>query len=93
MSKWFLYVVRCNDSTLYTGITTDISRRIHEHNNTKRGAKYTRSRRPVFLIDYIPFDSRSLASKAEHRFKKLSKKEKERNLLKGLACNKSLLLV
>jgi len=45
--NWFVYLVECNDSTYYCGITTDINRRILEHNESKRGSKYTRSRRPV----------------------------------------------
>ncbi len=73
---WFLYIVECVDSSLYTGITTDIKRRLHEHNNTKKGAKYTRSRRPVFLVYWVDFQDRSSALKAENRFKKLSRKEK-----------------
>ena len=50
MKAWHLYVVRCSDGTLYTGVTTDLDRRLHEHNVTKRGAKYTRTRRPVELV-------------------------------------------
>ena len=73
---WYLYVVRCSDGTLYTGITTDVTRRLHEHNVTKKGAKYTRARRPVELVYWIDFHDRSTASKAEFRFKKLSRKEK-----------------
>jgi len=73
---WYLYVVRCSDGTLYTGITTDVTRRLHEHNATKKGAKYTRGRRPVELVYWIDFNDRSTALKAESRFKKLSRKEK-----------------
>ena len=73
---WFLYVVKCSDGTLYTGITTDVSRRLHEHNGTKKGAKYTRSRRPVELVYWTDFHDRSAASKAESRFKKLRRSEK-----------------
>lgn len=74
--RWFLYVAKCSDSTLYTGITTDIDRRIHEHNNTKKGAKYTSSRRPIYVVYIDTFSNRSTASKAECKFKKLSRKEK-----------------
>ena len=73
---WYMYVVQCADSTLYTGITTNIDRRLKEHNSSKRGAKYTRSRRPVKIVYHAVFDSRSSASKAEYRFKKLNRKEK-----------------
>ncbi len=73
---WFLYVVHCSDGTLYTGVTTDISRRIREHNTGSKGAKYTRTRRPVELVHYVDFDNRSSAQKAEHKFKKLTRKQK-----------------
>jgi len=71
-----LYIVKCSDGTLYTGITTDLERRIKEHNSTELGAKYTRGRRPVKLVYCKKFKNRSLASKAESSIKKLSKKEK-----------------
>ena len=74
--KWYLYIVRCSDETLYTGITTDIARRVLEHNRSKRGAKYTRSRRPVFLVYEKKFSNRSEASSAESKFKKLTRKQK-----------------
>tara|TARA_R110001583_G_scaffold4172_8_gene24631 strand:- start:25 stop:294 length:270 start_codon:yes stop_codon:yes gene_type:complete len=78
MKHWYLYVVECNDGTFYTGITTDIKRRLYEHNNTKRGAKYTRRKRPVKLICILEtFETRSLATKKEYEFKKLSRKQKE----------------
>jgi len=77
-SDWFMYVVRCSDGTLYTGITTDVTRRIDEHNGSKKGAKYTRPRRPVELVYWIDFHDRSTASKGEAKFKKLSRKEKLR---------------
>ena len=73
---WYLYVVQCSDNTLYTGITTDISRRIHEHNETSKGAKYTRSRRPVEEVYREMHENRSEASKAEACFKKLTRKKK-----------------
>ena len=74
--KWYLYVVKCNDLTLYTGITTDVNRRILEHNNTRKGAKYTRSRRPVALKFTCEYENRSQATKAEIKFKKLTRKQK-----------------
>ena len=77
MKPWFLYVVRCADDTLYTGVTTDITRRLHEHNVTKRGAKYTKTRRPVQLIYWVDHKDRSTAQKAERKFKKLSRQQKE----------------
>jgi len=74
---WFFYVVRCSDNSLYAGITTNIKRRVHEHNNTKRGAKYTRSRRPVHLVAHERFHSKQEAMLNENAFKKRTKKEKE----------------
>ena len=68
---WYFYVLKCADSSLYAGITTDIQRRLHEHNSTSRGAKYTRSRRPVEVVHTDTFENRSQASKAECLFKKL----------------------
>lgn len=75
--QWYLYVVHCADGSLYTGVTTDLSRRVKEHNDdNKRGAKYTRSRRPVKLVFWEHHSSRSAAQSAEYSFKKLSKKKK-----------------
>lgn len=73
---YFIYIVKCADRTLYTGITVGLLRRIKEHNSTGRGAKYTRSRRPVELVYSKKFRNRSLASKAEYKIKKLSRQEK-----------------
>jgi putative endonuclease len=74
---WFMYVVECVDGSFYAGITTDVSRRLTEHNSTERGAKYTRSRRPVKLIRCVDHPDRSSASIAEAAFKKLTRKQKE----------------
>lgn len=76
--KWMMYVVECSDGTLYTGITTDIKRRILEHNFSMRGAKYTKSRRPVKLKFSMSALTHSDAAKKEARFKKLTKTEKVR---------------
>lgn len=75
-NRWFLYVLECSDETYYTGITTDPKRRLHEHNFTKKGAKYTRSRRPNKIIFCHEYDSRSQAAKAEYKFRKLSRQKK-----------------
>ena len=74
---WFMYVVKCSDGTLYTGITTDVRRRLHEHNHTKRGARYTRSRRPVSLVCTFVCDNRSQALQSEWRFKQLTRPQKD----------------
>ena len=73
---WFLYVVECSDGTLYAGIATDVTRRLREHNSSLKGAKYTRSRRPVNLIYWTDFSDRATACKAEAKFKKLTRKQK-----------------
>lgn len=74
---WYLYILRCADNSLYTGITTDIERRLHEHNTLATGARYTRARRPVLLVYSREFPSRSEAAKEEWRIKKLDRADKE----------------
>lgn len=73
---YYLYILECVDKTLYTGVTVDVERRVHEHNTSKLGAKYTRSRRPVKLVYSKKYRNRSLATKAECRIKKLTRAEK-----------------
>jgi len=73
---YHLYIVKCADDTLYTGITVDLDRRIKEHNDSKLGAKYTRARRPIKIVYSKKFRNRSLASKEENRIKNLSREEK-----------------
>ena len=79
--KWYVYIVQCIDDSLYTGITVDLDRRLDEHNTSNKGAKYTRSRRPVQMMYSETYETRSIASKREHAIKKLTRKEKL-NLLK-----------
>jgi putative endonuclease len=71
-----LYLLQCADKTFYTGITVDLARRVKEHNESKKGAKYTRARRPVRLVYSQRFKDRSAASKAEYALKQLSHQEK-----------------
>jgi len=74
---WQVYIVRCADGSLYTGIALDVERRIAEHNaGNGAGASYTRSRRPVTLVYRESAADRSAASKREYRIKQLSRKEK-----------------
>ncbi|MCK4592456.1 GIY-YIG nuclease family protein [Candidatus Parcubacteria bacterium] len=73
---YYLYILKCADGTLYTGIAVDLERRIGEHNSSELGAKYTRSRRPVKLVYFKKFRDRSMASKKEIEIKSLSRKEK-----------------
>ncbi|MDE6907645.1 GIY-YIG nuclease family protein [Hominisplanchenecus murintestinalis] len=73
----YTYIVRCCDNTLYTGWTTDLDRRMEAHNSGK-GAKYTRSRRPVELIYAERFDTKQEAMRREWEIKQLSREEKLR---------------
>ena len=74
---YFVYILRCSDDTFYTGITTDLKRRLKEHNSSKKGAKYTKVRRPVSLIYSERVEDRSDASKREYSIKKLSRDGKK----------------
>jgi putative endonuclease len=73
---YYVYILHCADDTLYTGITTDLARRIVEHNSTTLGAKYTASRRPVICVYAVNFNDRSVATKEEMRIKKLTRVQK-----------------
>jgi Predicted endonuclease containing a URI domain len=73
---WQVYILQCADKTLYTGITVDLARRLQEHNTSKLGAKYTKSRRPVKIVYAKKFRNRSAASVAESKIKKMSRVEK-----------------
>lgn len=75
---WFVYMVRCADNSLYTGVAKDVARRVEEHNNNDQlGAKYTRARRPVSLVYQETCADRSAACKRESAIKQLSKDAKE----------------
>jgi len=79
MRDWYLYVVRCRDGTLYTGISTDIDRRLAEHRGGgDTGSKYLKGRVPLTLLLQKRLGSRSLALKVENLVKKLSKAKKEK---------------
>ena len=73
-----MYVVACSDKSFYCGATTDLDRRVDEHNTKKKGAKYTRSRRPVTLLFFEEHPDRSSALKSEAAFKKLTRRQKLR---------------
>lgn len=74
---YFVYMVQCADETFYTGIATELERRIEEHNSSDKGAKYTRARRPVSLVYSEVYPDRSSASKREYEIKKrMSRAEK-----------------
>jgi len=74
-ARWFVYVVRCRDGSLYTGISTDVAARVAVHNGG-RGARYTRARRPVELLYVERKRSRSTALRREAAIKNLSRRQK-----------------
>ncbi|MDO8716550.1 MAG: GIY-YIG nuclease family protein [Dehalococcoidales bacterium] len=78
MVDWYLYLIRCRDGSLYTGITTDVTRRLTRHREEgAAGAKYLKGRGPLTLVFKKKLGSNSLALKVERRVKKLSKAKKE----------------
>lgn len=70
-------MIRCNDMSLYTGVTTDVERRFEEHKGGRKGSKYVKARIPLKVAHVEIYDSRSEAQKREHALKKLTKAEKE----------------
>lgn len=74
---WSVYIVRCADRTLYSGVTTDVERRVTEHNGSTKGAKYTRARQPVTLVYQEKAASRSAACIREAALKQLTREQKE----------------
>lgn len=80
---YYIYVLRCVDNSLYTGITTDVKRRFEEHTQRRsKGEKYTRARKPVSIEAVWSCSSRSTASKLEYAFKHLTKEIKEKIIAK-----------
>lgn len=82
-SRWSVYIVRCADRSLYTGIATDVAARVHKH-NAGTGAKYTRSRRPVKLVHAEKMKSESAARKREAEIKSFTKSGKESLFKEGV---------
>lgn len=76
-AEWHVYMLRCSDDSYYTGITTNLERRIEEHNSSTKAAKYTRARRPVELAYSERLGDRSSASKREAEIKRYSRKKKQ----------------
>ncbi|MEA1917465.1 MAG: GIY-YIG nuclease family protein [Campylobacterota bacterium] len=74
--SYSVYIVKCSDNTLYTGIAKDVTKRLDEHNNSSKGAKYTKARRPVTLLHVEELEDRSSASKREYAIKQLTRSEK-----------------
>ncbi|GAB5497989.1 MAG: hypothetical protein PsegKO_03000 [Pseudohongiellaceae bacterium] len=86
-SSWTLYLLRCADGSLYTGITTDLQRRLQEHSGelgSGRGAKSLRGRQPLTVAYQLPVASKSIGLQLEYRIKQLRRKDKERLVLGGL---------
>lgn len=81
-SNWYLYILRCGDGTLYTGITTDLQKRLETHRSGK-GAKYTRGRQPLELVYREICENHSAALKRELEVKKLIRQEKETLIAAG----------
>jgi putative endonuclease len=78
---YYVYIVKCVDTTYYTGIAKDVERRLKEHNSSTKGAKYTKARRPVELVYQEFCEDRSSASKREYAIKRLNRQEKEKLVL------------
>ena len=76
INTWYLYILLCADGSLYTGVARDLERRLHEHNHTAAGARYTRPRRPVRLAYFEEMPSRSAACKREYEIKQLDARQK-----------------
>jgi len=86
MTTWTVYIVRCADGSLYTGIAKDVARRVEEHNlNNRLAANYTRARRPVVLAYQELALTRSAAGKREHQIKQMRRMEKEALVLSATA--------
>lgn len=79
--NWYVYILRCGDGTLYTGITTDVQRRLQMHRSGK-GAKYTRGRQPLELVYREACEDHSQALKREWQIKQLPRAEKEKLIKK-----------
>lgn len=77
-SKFYVYILECQDGTFYTGYTNDLEKRIEEHNNSKRGARYTRYKRPVKLVWFKEYKYFKKALLEEKRIKTLTRKQKEK---------------
>ena len=76
-AEYSVYLVRCADGSLYTGIATDVERRVSEHEESSKGAKYLRGRGPLELVFQKPIGDRSLATRIEHRIKRMPRNQKQ----------------
>ncbi|RJG01015.1 GIY-YIG nuclease family protein [Noviherbaspirillum sedimenti] len=82
-TPWFLYMIECDDGSIYTGIAINVESRFQAHASGK-GAKYTRAHKPRELLLAVRYPNRSIASKAEYEFKRLSAKQKRSWIAKGI---------
>ena len=86
--SWFVYLVRCSDGSFYAGVTTDLERRVRQHNGEiVGGSNYTRARRPVALAWYKECENRSVAQQREYSVRRLSRREKQCLAVKAAAVN------
>lgn len=83
MKSYCVYILQCDDNTFYTGIASDLEKRLNEHNHSNRGAKYTRYRRPVTLLYHEKYPNKSEALKREIVIKKMSRLQKEALWISG----------
>ncbi|CDG20220.1 conserved protein of unknown function [Xenorhabdus poinarii G6] len=90
ISAWFVYLIRTQSGLLYTGITTDVTRRLIQH-STGKGAKFLRGKGPLTLVYQSPARDKGMALKMEYRVKKLSKQQKERLVINQPICLKTYL--
>ena len=88
--RYFVYIVECQDGTYYTGYTNDLEKRLREHNDGKRGARYTRGKRPVRLVWEKEYGYLKSACKTERIIKQLTRKQKE-SLVHGKRLDKVLM--
>ncbi len=82
-NHWFVYILRCSDNTLYTGVTCDLEKRLHQHNHGSKGAKYTRARRPVELVYQEKAPNRSVAQQREYHLRHLNTAQKRELIRQG----------
>ena len=87
--RFSVYIVACSDGTYYTGYTNDLEKRIKEHNDSKRGAKYTRYKRPVKVVWTREYKYLCYAMRAEYKIKQLNRRQKEL-LVNGMRLDKAL---
>ena len=89
-ASWWVYIIRCGDGSLYTGIATDIARRFLEHESQgPKGAKYTRGKLPLELVYQKEIGNRSHATKEELRIKSLSRRQKMALITEGADCEEA----